>query len=574
MRRFLRSVPGLFATLALSAQAAAATYTVGSDAACTHTTINGALLAAIINPGADTVRIATNATWTAQAVVVDNQSVTLAGGFPNCSASSPTAGAHTQLSGAGVVGGPTPVIRISNSQPGTAQVVLRDLRVTAGTNGGVRVSGDVLVTVERLLVVGNDATHGGGIHIDGAAGASVVLDEASGLLTNTASAFGGGVYCAGPGLFGTRGRIWRNEAGDYGGGVFATGGCTVNAFPNNVAPPTNPGITENRAGIDGGGIDASAGATINLIGTATRSMLLHDNRALSGSGGGIRALGAGTRVFLTDTRVTSNLAIRRGGGIAISQGAELLIERTNGCSRGLACSEMMSNSAAGLVGGTDNFGGAIAVWSGALARVESTQLRGHDAHHAGAVFWVDGSTSLLDAEGIVVANSLGLRARVEAHNGAVAQFVHSTFHGGLASGISLLSARNGGSVRLYSSLVAEQAGTVFDITGGGFGDADCVLAHEVVSMPLSSTRIGPATAASALIVGSGNPHLRPDSPAIDFCDVGVVLPTTRDIDGEIRGLDRPERPNLHGPYDLGADEHHGAVLGPDVFADGFEPTGG
>ncbi|HRQ66369.1 MAG TPA: hypothetical protein PKZ76_16150 [Xanthomonadaceae bacterium] len=555
------------------APAQAAIYTVGSDGACTHTTINGALLAAILNPGADTIRIATNATWTAQAVVVDNQSVTLAGGFPDCSTSTPTVGARTQLSGAGVVGGPAPVIRISNTQPGTAVVVLRDLRVTAGTNSGLRVSGDVLVSVERVLVVGNTATNGGGIHIDGAAGASVVLDEPSTVFTNTASASGGGVYCTGPGVFATRSRIWRNEAGDHGGGVFATSGCTVNAFPENVAPPTNPGISENRAGIDGGGIDASAGATVNLIGTATHSMLVHDNRALTGSGGGIRALGAGTRLFLTDTRVTSNLAIRRGGGIAVSNGAELLMERTQGCNRGPACSEMLTNSAAGPMGVTDNFGGAIAVWSGALARIESTRLRTHSANHAGAVFWVEGSGSLLDAEGVIVSNSLGLRSRVEAHNGGVAQFVHSTFFEGLGSNISLLSARNGGSVRLYSSLVAEQAGTVFDITGGGAGDADCVLAHEVVSMPPSSTRIGPATAASALIVGSGDPHLRPDSPAIDFCDVGVVLPSTRDMDGELRGFDRPERPNLHGPYDLGADEHHGAVLGPAVFANGFEAGG-
>lgn len=542
----------------------AAVYTVGGDADCDFNNIPGALLAAILNPGHDVIRVATNATWTAQALVIDNQDVTLAGGFANCLATAPAPSAFTTLNGAG--GATAPVIRISNSTASTTLVELRDLRITGGEESGVRVSGNVFVLAERVSIRDNQAEDGGGLYVDGTAGATVVLDDRSPVSVNEATFNGGGIYCSGPATIGTRGSIWRNEAGQFGGGIHARNGCTVNVFPNNLPPSSSPGITENRAGIEGGGIDASGGAVFNLLGTADRSLPISDNLALDGSGGGIRALGTGTQVYLSDAIIQGNLAVRRGGGIAISSNAWLVFERSSPCTRGLNCAEIIGNQSAGPTGVTDSYGGAIAVWSGAQAFLNRARIRANGAADRGAVAWVDGSGSLLEMEGSVILESLSNRARIEADQGAIVQIIFSTFANSLSSGVTLLQARNGALVRLYSSLVADQTGSIFDITGGGQGDADCVIAHETVSMPPSSTRIGPATTGSSLVL-TGFVHLRPDSPAIDFCDIGVVPPSLPDIDGDTRGIDSPSHPNVHDSYDLGADEYTGP--GDAIFADRF-----
>ncbi len=59
-------------------------------------------------------------------------------------------------------------------------------------------------------------------------------------------------------------------------------------------------------------------------------------------------------------------------------------------------------------------------------------------------------------------------------------------------------------------------------------------------------------------------RLRLDSPALDSCDDFVYSPTQPDYDLDPRGFDFTSIPNVHGPYDRGADEVR------PLFADGFE----
>ena len=63
-----------------------------------------------------------------------------------------------------------------------------------------------------------------------------------------------------------------------------------------------------------------------------------------------------------------------------------------------------------------------------------------------------------------------------------------------------------------------------------------------------------------------NYHINPiNSPAIDFA--AANFSNLEDIDYEARGLDNPNVNDLHGPYDVGADESRR----PDaIFKDGFE----
>src|SRR5471032_3284270 len=69
---------------ALTAQAFDFGYTVGGDATCNFSTIQAAVDAAAVS-GEHRINIAVNQTYTAQAIVINNQNLTLIGGYLNCS---------------------------------------------------------------------------------------------------------------------------------------------------------------------------------------------------------------------------------------------------------------------------------------------------------------------------------------------------------------------------------------------------------------------------------------------------------------------------------------------------------
>lgn len=75
----------VFLGLVASAPAFAAIYKVGNptDTQCTHATIAAAIAAAASNPGADTIRIATNLNYTNLALTISsNDDLELIGGVP------------------------------------------------------------------------------------------------------------------------------------------------------------------------------------------------------------------------------------------------------------------------------------------------------------------------------------------------------------------------------------------------------------------------------------------------------------------------------------------------------------
>jgi hypothetical protein len=116
-------------------------FTVGSDAACSHNTLAGAVLAAANNPGADFIRIAKNHTDASIAVRIVNQQVTVEGGFDDCGDS--TASGQTTIDGAG--GSASSVIEIDTEPDGGlgTDVLLRNLVIRGGENdaGGADVGG-------------------------------------------------------------------------------------------------------------------------------------------------------------------------------------------------------------------------------------------------------------------------------------------------------------------------------------------------------------------------------------------------------------------------------------------------
>jgi hypothetical protein len=185
--------------LASAGFARAETYTVGADT-CSFTSIQNALNAAAGNPGPDVIRIATNATYDAQALKIVSQDVSLLGGYATCV--SPTPGGVTLISGLG--GAADSVVEIS----GGADVVLTGLRISdgdetdSGIGGGIDFEGSGTLTLQNVIVSNNRAGYGGGIAFEALGkltlGSDVVVQN------NVATRSGGGVRVAGAPFFDSR----------------------------------------------------------------------------------------------------------------------------------------------------------------------------------------------------------------------------------------------------------------------------------------------------------------------------------------------------------------------------------
>lgn len=300
----------LLAVLA-TGPAVAAVLTVGAPGTgCNHTNIQAAIEVANDNPGADTIRIARNATWTAQQLVVDtHHEISLVGGYATCTSASPS-GPATVLSGAG--GDARPVITVR----GNGFVFLRNLTIQdgdhvngtsiGGQGGGINFLGGGILDIADTAIVQNQADHGGGIHATGTSiTAEVVLGDNVTVGFNTARSNGGGLWVGGL-EFSVRGAnssiLFNEAAGDvgdsgYGGGALVT---STQDFPGY--------LYISAAGI--GGLGA-----------------VYSNTARHG--GGLAVVGgvntgrtAQTRIFTghpgSPVRISANTASGRGGGLYLA----------------------------------------------------------------------------------------------------------------------------------------------------------------------------------------------------------------------------------------------------------------
>lgn len=553
----------LFATSLLATSAKAATYTVGSGETCDASTLGEALVYSFVNPGTDVIRVTRDQTYSSQAIVVSNQSVTIRGGYDDCDDT--TASGSTTLDGTG--GASAAVLTIQNDPGSTAMVNLEDLTVRGGEDGGIRVAGQVLVQIFNVLITDNDADEGGGLALDGTSGGAVVLDDASRVLGNRAVFSGGGLYCTGAGTIGSRAALRDNDSDFNGGGVAAENDCIVNLFPS--AFPGHD-LGSNDADFNGGAVHASSGAEVHLIGNVGEPIEVRSNRALFGFGGAVYATGVGTLVTATDARIAQNSAEDGGGAIAVTAGARFEMERSASCTLGLDCSVISNNLIFDTA--TNGSGGALYVWDGGVAEVHGTHLFQNSSDGPGRVARIVGASSRLELEGSVVRYnpSSAVSETFQADGGGQLLIGFSTFADNLASaGHVLFRGTTGAVVGLYSSVVAESTGQVFAVSSATL-DADCVLAHETATFPPGASRTGPPTAASVLVrEPTGlDLHLTDDSPAIDYCNDSVWSPETLDFDGQERGVDRVGTPSVWGLFDLGADEVHGEAN--PLFADGFE----
>lgn len=287
------------------------------------------------------------------------KNLTLAGANPNMPA---------QIAG---TGGSSAVI-VQEGVTATIQSIFIALG-TGTMEGGQLLGGGLLnlgsVTLRDSSITECTAQYGAGIYSIG----PVTLDNA-GILGNTASAAGGGIYASGEiDVMATNTRVESNTASGNGGGIYAEAG--------NVTFTTHSAVSLNQSAGNGAGI-YNAGATFTLDG----SFMLQNTA--QGDGGGV--YNHWTCIIQNNAVIDKNGA-RNGGGVFNTGdiGLDAPVLRLN--------DSAIARNTARVGGGIYNDSGTVTMQAGTVTNNTATE-------DAGGLFNTDGGTVTLDAESAVIEN--------------------------------------------------------------------------------------------------------------------------------------------------------------------------
>jgi len=517
--------------------------------------------------------------------VQGDQSITVVGGYQFCGSAQPDPDQPTTLDLDGITGGSGIEIGPNAS---SEIVVLENFVIENGNRpfgdgGGLSINNNNFVILRNTRILSSSAVNGGGVSItgvsDGEQTALWVLDGSS-ISFNTAGERGGGLYCDGANsvVFDTLVAVTGNQA-DQGGGIFVENGC------NAVSYASLPGgIFENNADDNGGGVYVVGmdsvftlnGGENNVFGFGDASVTgIIDNNAAGNVGGGIfagnsLATGTNEQINVLDGWVVSNQASNSGGGLYLQPNASLAMERRlpgEQCHNPTFCSRIASNlapSAAAIrvVGGDD--------LSSELIDIRQTWITGNANTNSGfsPIINIGGSSDsgieLLMEGNVIAQNQVQDGGAINPINllnvdDATIAFTTITDNNSFAFDAAIRAVGQG-DLNVFSSIVHEDFGSVFDATfGSGLsGQTDCLLVHEDSSQPPQSSQIFTGDPG---FDGTPSYSLGRNSAAIDICDTGVYAPQENDILGEPRGVDIALVDNQLGPYDLGANERT-AQIGP------------
>ncbi len=546
------------------------TFWVGAAAPCNFNSLQTAIGAV---PDGSIVRIASNQSYDDINVTISDQSITLEGGYADCTGT--PGDAYVTLTGSAVTAAPV----IGVSSPVVArEVTLRRLRIEGGQGSGIELSGHVSLSLERSIVDANVAAHGGGIDVVGVSpdetGIDIVesiignLDDAAGT-GNEAEEAGGGLFCQNASIH-LKGAVIRNNHSTGSGGGGYLNGCVVDTGFNIFYTPELGTVTAligaNAADLVGGGVYAAGGSSLAL-GPASARLEISDNAAERG--GGLYMAGSGTLLEGEGLAIDGNRAIDNGGAAYIEDAAYLSMKRNSNllaargagedgvgvivtsCDAPVECSSVSFNRTDTLTGGAFFVAGAalsldqtvlrgnysangsvLLVSAGSVARVQNSLIAENDAHQNDLVRVLDGS-SLAMNESTIVGNATGsVLLRLFSDNGA-------------------------NHLALINSIVWEPGTTVLAATPVDTVSSVCVNAHETESI------VAVDHAPGFVDEAAGDYRLLASSANIDACADPFGVPTV-DILGRLR------------PADLGGDQgtgifDRGAYELPDlIFADGFE----
>ena len=290
--------------------AQATTYKVGSGTGCSAATVQAAVDLAVHRSTPSDIYIATNQTYSNQAINVTavaglNTGINFIGGVPDCKTLTPSG--TTSLNGGS--GGSVITVR------GTMDVKISHLTLSGGhggSGGGLDYAGVGDVIIDNSTISDNNAGNGGGIRVQGNGGAATLAVNTNTLIIdNTASGSGGGVSLEGPvTMTMNAASTWiatNHAANGFGGGIYLTSGATAN-----IGSPGylfGGAIYDNDA-LNGGGI-AALSATVRLYTTNPLHPVAVDNNTAYQDGGGIYIVDAGSaspELCAANFRITNNIA--------------------------------------------------------------------------------------------------------------------------------------------------------------------------------------------------------------------------------------------------------------------------
>jgi hypothetical protein len=573
----------------------ALTYLVGAvDADCDHGSIQDAIAAAAAHAGEDSIRIAGDQSYDAQALTIGQQDLTITGGYASCAAAAaPEAlpGQSTVLSGSG--GAAAPVISIT----GSGVRVLSNLQIRNGDNvqgngsgcgGGVRFTGSGELRIGHVGISQNDANSGGGLCATGTADPTVVtlLGDVSINNNSATTGNGGGLWIGGHARLvavSDATLIAFNDApGGFGGGVFVR--------PPGRADLGSPGL--NGLGLiyanearRGGGLASEADdnddSCLRLFTTdATRPIRLQSNRA-SEFGGAIYLTGhsAFTETgdielamgdFVLDGNIAPNgpAMFLQGGNSTLGNLAGIFVEvnryvggcpvptTTFGavrCAAGANCNRIEGNHARNLDGDPTN-GNVIEMRVHAAISGEGVTMRGNSGTRLISWSNADGTYPSVELRrSALVGNQLTQELLRAFDNGYVRLF-DTTITGNTIGNPHVIRMDEGGYVQL-SNLVIEQAGklTLAHPNVGSEVENSWIVASDTTTLRPDPTLL---QANSRFIDPErGDYRLRVGTQAIDYVPApSPPVANERDLDGRARNVDLENASANLRPRDAGAYE--------------------
>lgn len=563
----------------------AGTYIVGIGNGCTHSTIQSALDAAVVN-APSTVRITRSATWSAQKLRIngtaDTRDITLEGGYATC-AQTTNDGTYTQISGAGASGSVLGIF-------GKENVQLRYLTIRDGSGstygGGIYMGGNGNLTLQDTTIQYNRADYGGGIYVDRVSSflPTLVLNRNVLILNNTANTDGGGIYLRNTNLNlnGPNSMLFGNTAGSgYGGGlmIYSTN-YSATAIIDSTSVGALGAINGNSARYGGGVaiVGASNTTTPQTAELVVRDTAIRANsastyggaiyaRSFEGTGGGNIASAA----RLSHVEITGNDA---------PYGAAVFLDRHaqpsgNGIGARLEIDYNLSSVPESCIGdycsritGNQSSTSPIIVNNQGTVQIGSG-VGANSLSRTGVL--VSGNTGPLvggSNDCLFYLNNVQITANTSSPPiiGGACQFMEMndvTIAGNNINNANVIAVN--GDFIMRRSIVWQPGKTTLGAGTGGRAFVDIVTSE---SASLTATGAQRVLQADPWFIdpAHGDYGLQAASPAVDFGP--AVNGDDRDAQGRPRDVDFPIKVNTYGPRDLGALERQD--LAPLVLGGDFD----
>ncbi len=548
-----------FVLISLNSMADQDFITVGADNNCHFSSIQSAIDSGLSGE----IRIASSGSPYFEHLSMHDVSRTLKGGYADCSAA---AANITDLSHP-VIDGANSGIVLSISGKGTGnKVELRHLYIGNGDQGIDVNEAKVNLVIDDVLIYNNNLR-----------GMVVFKGNADIVINDSTISYNGdtGVTCFAEdnntsiSLVGDT-LIEHNKASKFGGGMRIYG-CNAYVYSPVV-------IQKNTTGGIGGGISLERGARLWLFGGFShcengicygdnnQPVMIRDNTArayqdgpYSGVGGGFFATGNGTKVFAVNTVFDDNLAVH-GGAFYVTSSVEFMAlsyeNQGAGCWSVEQCSRFVNNKA--------RRGGLGYVNGGAVVRLYRSWIQGHRANMGVLGYLVDNAEMTFNnsmlvengdwgSDGDYIDQELFFVDEFDLNPDVTANLRLESVTIADNRVVEELIDNHRGDVNVLSSIIVDESVDVYSEAEGSNSHFECVLSHESDSFSAGGTvMVGDPQFVN---LGANDYRLQATSPAIDYC-YEISFDVMEDMEFEAHGVDDPNHPNLHGTYDLGADEYN------------------